>query len=109
MSKRTNSGSSGSALKSAGSHIKYSIQDMLEVLIVTALWIADAEQARKRLAALVTAGFGSKFGKFVRELEERIALLQATLDAVLAEIQIVREQLLATPEWVPASKANHGQ
>lgn len=109
MSKRTHSGASGSGLKSAGSHIKYSIQDMLEVLIVTALWIADAEQARKRLATLVTSGFGSKFGKFMRELDERIVLLQATVDAVLAEIDIVREQLLATPEWVPASKDNHGR
>ena len=109
MSKPTNGGSSGSGLKSAGSHIKYSVQDMLEVLIVTALWIADAKQARKRLAALVTAGFGSKFGKFMRELDERIALLQASFDAVLAEIKIFRERLLATPEWVPASKDNHGR
>lgn len=109
MSKRRNNGAPGSSFKSAGANIKHSIQELLEVLLVTALRIMDVDAARKHLTDLVTAGFQSEFGAFMRALEERIAMMQRTLNALIAEIDIIRKRLADTPEWVPASRANQGR
>lgn len=99
---------SGSGFKGVGSHIKYSIDEIFETVIQTALRIVDPEAARERLNALVSSAFGAKFGSEMGRLDVQIAHQQTEHDATQADLKGARKRLLQTPEWLPASRANQG-
>ncbi|MCA8883378.1 MAG: hypothetical protein KDA50_06480 [Rhodobacteraceae bacterium] len=102
-------GSPGSAYKGTGTQIKFSIEDMLEVVISTALRITDAERARARLNDLVTSAFGAKYGAKMRQLETLLDHTRKEHAQTEAELGHLRKLQADTPEWVPASRENHAR
>lgn len=116
MSKKLNSTGSlnerpaaGGSFKGAGSHIKHSIEELLPILLNTAAKISDVEQGREHLVNLTGSAFFSKFSGVIEDNAERLALLQSEYDTNKANLKSARETESITPEWLPASRVNHGR
>lgn len=99
----------GEPLRGAWSSIEHSIVQMIGVLMATATKIASIDEGRTRLIDLITAAFMAKFGPLMRALQDAIARLAKQLELLEQERAALVQLLSETPQWVPASKANHGR
>lgn len=99
----------GDPFRGAGSHIKHLITELIPILLASALKILDADEGRRKLVDLITTAFKAKYGAAMKRLERLIADVATALDAALAERAIIATRLAETPQWLPASQANHGR
>ncbi|WP_299283292.1 hypothetical protein [uncultured Tateyamaria sp.] len=99
----------GDPFRGAGTHIRHLITELIPILLASALKILDADEGRKRLVELITAAFMAKYGAAMKRLELLIADVSTALNTALAERAIIATRLAETPQWLPASKANHGR
>jgi hypothetical protein len=82
---------------------------MIGVLMATAIKIANVEEGRTRLIDLITAAFMAKFGPAMRALQDAITRLAKQMEHLDQQRAAPAQLLLETPQWIPASKANHGR
>ena len=99
----------GAAFKSAGSFVKYSVEEMLDSVIATAMRIPDPVAASEHLRLLTSSAFGAKYGAEIGRLEEEIRQVEEEYMAEKSELDDLRQQLLDTPEWIAASRDNQNR
>lgn len=99
----------GSAYKGGGSHIKYSISDMNDLLISTALRIQDADRAREELVAVVKEAFLAKFGAQLAKLDAQIEKAEAKLQKLGTNLKQAELDYSRTLPKLPSSRANQGR
>jgi len=97
------------AFKGAGSHIQHSIEELIAILVATAVKIADANEGREELSKLMNSAFMAKFARPMKHLERKLSDLEVEYAYTLKSLQEAREILTVTPENLPASKVNHGR
>lgn len=102
-------GADGVPLKSVGSHMKHSVKELLDLVVGTALRIADPDQAREHLRAVVHAGFDAKYGETTARLDAEIADREDALATAKEELSGIRTKLADTPKYIPTSRENAGQ
>jgi len=109
MSDEVNTTDNGDPFRGSGSHIRHLISELIPILLATALKILDVAEGRNRLVELIASAFKAKFGAAMRRLELQIEAARTETDIVAAAIHSIRDDLAATPQWLPASKINHGR
>lgn len=103
------SGGGEDGYRSAASHLRHSIAEIVPRLINTAILTPDAAAGRKQLAELMSAAFQAKFGGQMTSLDRRIGHARSELEVAEADLARTRETEAESPEWVPTSRINHGR